>query len=335
MNNSKAFYFDKHSVFKTPFGSWISLLKWMVLPAAFSFLAYKLLTFDQYDKLIELWKHLPLSQFWWLTGVLALLPLNWLLEAEKWKLLVSKIQPIDLKNALKGVLAGISTGLLTPNRVGELAGRVLYLNTENRKAGVTLSAVNSLTQNIIMATCGIPACALFFSITSQKMEINTTLYLSILIVSLLIFGLIYFLLPCISRQFKQSRYSEKIEAFTGCLSHYTKQDLLQVMLISLGRYVVFCVQFFFMLRFLGVELTTWQAFISIPTTYLFVTFTPSLAFSEAAVRSSYAVLVISAFSSQVVSIALAGMCIWLVNFVVPMLVGAIVLVKSKQPHFFI
>ncbi len=332
MNNSRALRFDKYTSLKSLSESWISLLKWMVLPATFSFLAYKLLTFNQYNELIAQWKQLPLSQFWWLAGVLALLPLNWLLEAEKWKLLVSKIQTIDLTNALKGVLAGISTGFLTPNRVGELAGRVLYLNTENRKAGVTLSAVNSLTQNIIMATCGIPACALFFTITSQKMEINTTLYLSILIVSLLIFGLIYFRLPWLSRQFKQSRYSEKIETFTDCLSYYTEQDLLQVMLISLCRYFVFCVQFFFMLRFLGVELSAWQAFISIPTIYLFVTFTPSLAFSEAAVRSSYAVLVISAFSSQVVSIALAGMCIWLVNFVIPMLVGAIVLVKSKQPH---
>jgi uncharacterized membrane protein YbhN (UPF0104 family) len=330
MSNSKAFRFDKYASLKSFFGSCMSMFKWMVLPAALSFLAYKLLTFDQYDELIAQWKLLPLSQFWWLASILVLLPFNWLLETVKWKLLVSKIQVINLTDSFKGVLAGISTGFFTPNRVGELVGRVMYLNAGNRKAGVTLSMVNSLTQNIIMAFCGIPACALFFTVTSGKIEINATLYLIILIVSLLIFGLIYFMLPQLSRRFKQSRYSENIKAFTDCLSYYNKHDLLLIMLISLTRYFVFCVQFFFMLRFLSVELTVWQALIAIPTTYLFVTFTPSLAFSEVAVRSSYAVLVISVFSSQVVSIALAGLCIWLVNFVIPMLAGSVVLVRGKK-----
>jgi len=105
---------------------------------------------------------------------------------------------------------------------------------------------------------------------------------------------------------------------------------MQIMLISLGRYVVFCTQFFFMLRFLGVDLSMEQALISIPTSYLFVTFTPSFAFSDVAVRSSYAVLVIGVFSGQVVSIALAGACIWLVNFVIPLLVGLVVLAKQKK-----
>ena len=330
MSNPGAFRFDKYGSLKITFGSLVSLLKWIVLPAAFSFLAYKLLTFNQYDELLEQWKQLPLSQFWWLGGVFVLLPLNWLLEAAKWKQLVSKIQILSLWNALKGVMAGISTGFLTPNRVGELVGRVLYLDADNRKAGVTLSLVNSMTQNIILVLCGVPASALFLSASHGKVELNSTLYLIILIVSLLIFGGIYFQLPRLSRLFKQSRYSEKIKAFTDCLSSYTKKDLLQIMLISLGRYCVFCTQFFFMLRFFGVELSVWQALISIPTTYLLVTFTPSLAFSEVAVRSSYAVLVIGVFSGQVVSIALAGMCIWLVNFVIPMLAGAVVLAGGKK-----
>ena len=329
MSNPGAFRFDKYGSLKI-FGSLVSLLKWIVLPAAFSFLAYKLLTFNQYDELLEQWKQLPLSQFWWLGGVFVLLPLNWLLEASKWKQLVSKIQILSLWNALKGVMAGISTGFLTPNRVGELVGRVLYLDADNRKAGVTLSLVNSLTQNIILVLCGVPASALFLSASHGKIELNSTLYLIILIVSLLIFGGIYFQLPRLSSMFKQSRYSEKIKAFTDCLSSYTKKDLLQIMLISLMRYCVFCTQFFFMLRFMGVELSVWQALISIPTTYLLVTFTPSLAFSEVAVRSSYAVLVIGVFSGQVVSIALAGMCIWLVNFVIPMLAGAVVLAGGKK-----
>jgi hypothetical protein len=321
---------DKSAVPKTPSKGWLNLLKWIVLPAAFLFLAYKLFTFKQYDDLIAHWKRLPLSQFWWLVGVFVLLPANWLLEAFKWQQLVLKVQTIHLRNALKGVLVGITTGFLTPNRVGELVGRVMYLNPDNRKAGITLSLVNSLTQNIIMVLCGIPACVLFVNAYQKSTEINTVLYLWLLAAGLAVSALIYFFLPQASRLLSKSRHSEKLKAFTDCLAFYTRQDLLLIMLISLGRYIVFCTQFFFMLRFFGIDLTTWQALISIPTTYLFVTFTPSFAFSDVAVRSSYAVLVIGVFSNQVVSIALAGACIWLVNFVIPLLVGLVVLARGKK-----
>jgi len=209
-------------------------------------------------------------------------------------------------------------------------GRVMYLNPGNRKAGITLSLVNSLTQNIIMVLCGIPACVLFVNAYQKSSEINTVLYLWLLAAGLVGSVLIYFFLPQASRLLSKSRYSEKWKAFTDCLAFYTRRDLLRIMLISIGRYIVFCTQFFFMLRFFGIDLTLWQALISIPTTYLFVTFTPSFAFSDVAVRSSYAVLVIGIFSSQVVSIALAGMSIWVVNFVIPLLVGLVVLARGKK-----
>ena len=321
---------DKSAVPKTLSKGWLNLLKWIVLPLAFSFLTYKLFTFNQYPDLIARWKQLTLSQFWWLAAVFLLLPINMLLEATKWKQLVSKIQQLQLTYALRGVLVGITTGFLTPNRVGELVGRVMYLNPEHRKAGITLTLLNSLTQNIIMILCGVPACALFVNSYKESITMNTTLYLWLLATGLMLFGVVYFLLPRFSRMLNRSRYSEKIKAFTDCLSLYSKQDLVQIMLISLGRYVVFCTQFFFMLRFLGVDLSMEQALISIPTTYLFVTFTPTFAFSDVAVRSSYAVLVVGVFSGQVVSIALAGMCIWLVNFVIPLLVGLMALARGKK-----
>ncbi|MDR3651776.1 MAG: lysylphosphatidylglycerol synthase domain-containing protein [Paludibacter sp.] len=308
---------------------WVSMLKWIILLAAFSFLTYKFITFNQYNQFLIHWKSISPSQFWWLIGVLALLPLNWLLEAIKWRKLVSKVQEININNSIKGVLAGISTGFFTPNRVGELVGRVIYLDAEKRKAGVTLSVVNSLSQNLVMTLIGVPACFLYFNRAATKIEINSASYLTVLISCLLILGLVYFKLPQLSRLFKQSRYSEKIKEFTYCLNDFNKQDLFQIMFISLCRFITFSLQFFLMLRFFGVDLTAIQALIAIPTTYLFVTYTPSLAFSEPAVRSSYAVIVMGAFSGQVVGIALAGVCIWLVNFVIPMLIGSVILVRKR------
>jgi hypothetical protein len=299
------------------------------LIAAYSFLAYKLVTFNQYTDFLNQWKQMPLSQFWWLVAVFLFLPFNWLIESVKWKMMTIHIQKITLKYSIKAVLAGLSTGFFTPNRVGEMVGRIMFLNPENRKPGVTLSLMNSMTQNIIMTFCGIPACIIFFSVTSGKMTFNLNLYLLIMGVVLIGLCLLYFFLPTLSKVLKQSRFALKIKEFTDCLAAFSFSELIQIMGVSMFRYVIFCIQFSFMVRFFGVELNCWQMLISIPTIYLFVTFTPSFAFLEVAVRGSYAVLILGAFSNQTVSIALAGMSIWIVNFVIPMLVGSVVMMRKK------
>jgi len=302
----------------------------LIVLASCSFLVYKLCTFQQYEVLFIQWKQMPLSRLWWLAGLLFLLPLNWFLEALKWKFLTSPVQKINITTSIKSVLSGVSTGFFTPNRVGELVGRIAFLEPENRKAGITLSLVNSLTQNVVMACCGILACILFLSVTAGGLQPDMFYFISILMVGVLVLGAVYFTLPRWSLQFKLTRLSVKLKGFTDCLSGYNLRNLLQIILVSFLRYGIFCTQLYFMLRFFHVELTPWQALIAIPTTYLFVTFTPSLAFSEAAVRSSYAVLVVGAFSPQVVNIALAGVCIWTVNVVVPMLAGSVLIIGKKS-----
>jgi hypothetical protein len=81
--------------------------------------------------------------------------------------------------------------------------------------------------------------------------------------------------------------------------------------------------------FFGVELHPIFGAVAIASYYLFVTFAPSLAFSEGAVRASIAILVFGVFSTNVIGIAAAGLFIWLLNFVVPMLIGSVVLGKKK------
>ena len=206
----------------------------------------------------------------------------------------------------------------------------MYLKPENRKAGATLSVVNSLTQNMIMALCGIPAALIFFLNKNQKLNDEFRNYISIVFIFLILLGAFYFLLPLISQKLHRLTQQLKIDMFIGFFSEYKRVELLRILGITFLRYTVFCVQFYAILQFFGVELSALQALIAIPTTYLFVSFTPSIAFSEAAVRSSYAVIIIGAFSDHEIAIILAGISIWLVNFVIPMVVGTVVIVRKKQ-----
>ena len=303
---------------------------WLIMLAAYGYLTFQLYHYKNYPALLDQWHHTPLSQFGWLAAVFILLPLNWSLEAMKWQKLVANSQLISFKIALKSVFAGIYTGFFTPNRVSEMLGRVMFLKSENRKVGAVLSVVNSLTQNTIMTLCGIPACFYFFS-RSKYPEYSAIFdYLIGLSFLLLLIILFFFIFPYLSRQLSSHPWFTKFRKFTASLSQFSPSDLLVILFISLMRYLVFCIQFYCMLRFFNVNLEPIHALIAIPANYLFVTYTPAIAFSEAAVRSSYAILFIGAFSTQVVGIALASVCIWVVNFCIPLLIGSILI--SLSPH---
>ena len=75
-----------------------------------------------------------------------------------------------------------------------------------------------------------------------------------------------------------------------------------------------------------------KALIVIPANYLFITFTPSFSFTEPLIRGSYAVFFVGNFSNHTVGIALAGICLWVVNYVFPMLLGYVVLLKKAHEN---
>lgn len=306
-----------------------NIIKWLIVVAAFGYLGYKLFTFDKYDEFIEQWRQTPPARFWWLIAVFLLLPVNWLLESAKWQLIILRIQKIKFIEAFKGVFAGITAGFFTPNRLGDMFGRIIFLEKDNRASGITLSLLNSLTQNLIIILCGVPACIVFFLQRNGSFTNDIGLFIGISAVLLVLLGLFYFFLPTLSLRVQKIKIGSKINKFTACLSLYSTKDLLKIMAVTFFRYLIFSTQFFCMMHFFGIDLSAWQAVISIPTNYLFVTLTPSIAFSEMAVRASYSIFIFSAFSDQTINIALAGAAIWVVNWVIPLIVGSVITLRSK------
>lgn len=282
------------------------------------YLVYETSRFDDYDNLLAAYKETPRQHFIWLISVFILLPVNWLTEAVKWKNVCCYVEKQHLITAFKAVLVGMSSGFATPNRLGDIVGRMHFLQPEKRKSAVSLAAVNSLTQNLAILLPGIPLAILFFMQQKQPgMQSGT--YILFLITVLLLFLVVLIVLPVIARKIK----SEKIQIYFSGLTNYTFNDMAVITGWSLLRFCVFSLQLFLMLRFFGVQLTAAQALTSIPVTYLLVTFTPSFAFSEALIRGSWAVFVIGNFADNVPGILMAGVGLWFVNVVIPVVIGSV------------
>ncbi|MGC3978119.1 MAG: lysylphosphatidylglycerol synthase transmembrane domain-containing protein [Paludibacteraceae bacterium] len=306
----------------------LSLLKWLIMLAAYGYLIYKLANIEYWTELKHSFTTISLKRFLVFVGVLLLMPINWILEAQKWQVLTKNIVNISFKDAIKSVLAGLNTGFVTPSRFGDFAGRIIYLPSNLRLAGTLLSFVNGFIQTFVITVLGLIA-SYFYSVQFKSL-FDYSKYMLSAIALLGVFVVIYILFPEIFKKLRIKSRDSKMQNTLKTLSELRLQTLVFSVLISTVRFLIFCFQYYLLLYFFKVELTPVQALIGIPTMYLIITYAPTLAASEAAVRASIAVLILGAFSNNEIGVLLTGLLIWLVNFIIPMIVGSVYMMKEKK-----
>lgn len=88
------------------------------------------------------------AQIWFLILCVVLMPVNWTLESFKWRTLILPFTEISVLDAIKGVFAGISVGIITPARLGEYGGRLLVVPDKDKAKSIPATLVSSVAQNI-------------------------------------------------------------------------------------------------------------------------------------------------------------------------------------------
>ena len=258
-------------------------------------------------------------------AAVSLMPLNWLVEAVKWRVLTAHLQSLSLWQATKSVLAGLAVSMLTPNRVGDFAGRIALLKPENRTAGAMTAFVGGYAQMLAIAALGVVAFALqpvlpdFLSATADHYVLTMSL-LSVFIIALVGF---YFSARLLAARFKFNRWPW-FEKFVGAAGQHTNHQLTDALFLSLCRSVIFIFQLQLMLQSFGINLELIDAFRSIALMYCFVSVIPTFALAEWGVRGSMALLFIVPLGGQPTQIVAASVALWIVNVAVPAAVGAVV-----------
>ncbi len=82
-----------------------------------------------------------------------LMPVNWLLETVKWRILLQDGKTSFI-NLLKGVIAGVTFGFVTPARSGEFIGRVIYLDDAHKAKVFYLSSIGGIAQTAVTLVVG-------------------------------------------------------------------------------------------------------------------------------------------------------------------------------------
>ncbi|MCK6640301.1 MAG: lysylphosphatidylglycerol synthase domain-containing protein [Bacteroidia bacterium] len=248
--------------------------------------------------------------------IVALMPMNWLAEAQKWRIIAGRSEEISLMKALTGVLAGLATGAATPNRSGEFAGRIMALRETGLKDGIVLTFFSSAVQVMITIAAGIAGLVYFRNHELVTEHSNHFI---------LMIGCCVFVLAVAIIVIRKKELKEKIRV----LSALDMGLLSRAMLWSALRYLIYTLQFFILLRVTGNECSATAVFAAIAVNYLVITIIPTFMILEVFVRGSVASGVIGAFCGNGETAAMCALFLWLLNVGVPVAVGVFAVLRLK------
>ena len=298
---------------------------------AFLFIYNKFLTKNddlaRFEKLISVISRQQV--IYTLTAVVLLMLVNWFLESLKWQFLAKKLTRITAWEAIEAVFCGLTWAIFTPNRIGEYGGRVMFLPNRKRIHGVFAMAVGAFAQNVITNLVGVLASLWFIY---KFLHFNIWLYLGIAVLSIVFLGLFllfYFSIKRLVGWLNRVSFLKKHHRFFDIMGRYTRRELFIVISYSLARFFVFSFQYYLVINLLIPSL---PFFTMIMTVFVFIfiqSALPSLDLLDVGVRSYTATHLFLFITNQQIAIIAAVSSIWLINLIIPAIIGSVFVFKLK------
>jgi hypothetical protein len=266
--------------------------------------------------------------------VLFLMMLNWAIEAVKWKEALKVLSHVSINKSLKAVFSGNALAFFTPNRTGEYLGRMIYLKNDEKVPSVPLTIMCGIAQLSITLFAGCAglyyakerATAYFGGASMTWLNIGVCCVLLVAIV-LTIF---YFRIAFIAKWTSERKWAGRLGGHLRVLEDVNATILCWILSLSIARYVVFIVQYYLLFSVFAVDVNWWQAFWAVSLLFLIIAVIPSLGFlSELGIRWQAGIQVMQLFSSNVTGIFATSLSIWIVNLVIPALIGGVMLLALK------
>lgn len=316
-------------------------LKWFVGPLLAAWLFYSLYLQvkkqPDIDTSVAMIKAMPFGEdAWKFWLVIILVFVNWGMEARKWQLLMRPIQPFSFFTALKSVLCGVTLSLNTPNRMGEYGGRILFVKEGNRIKAISVSIAGGMAQLIItmlMGCFGLSYLLITMDDPAKLMGISVfwlRIFLYGSIFGTTVFLLFYFRLNWLVRMVEKLPYAEKFSKYINVLETFDAKILLRLLSLSFFRYIVFVLQYIFMLQLLHVENNFWSGFWLITVMFWILAIIPTFAIAELGIRGTIAKTLFS-YSNNINTIGILTVVfgIWLINLFIPALIGSLLILGIK------
>ncbi len=262
---------------------------------------------------------------YWLLFAIVLMPVNWCFETIKWRVLIREIETLSFLKSYVAVLAGVTLSIFTPNRIGEYGGRILFVKAENNWKSVVATLVGSYSQLLVILSMGMLGfgyfAGSFFDI--EPMLLQGFVFIMATLIGLMIFG--FYNIELAIPFFKKIPFIYKLKRFfkhIGVLRNYNSGTLSQALGFAFLRYSVYTIQYLLLLYYFGINVSLIEGLSGVATIYFLQTSMPVPPLLGLVVRSNIAIEIWGLFSSNELSALAATFVLWVINLIVPALVGA-------------
>ena len=255
---------------------------------------------------------IQLGKIHWTAWVLmgCLMALNYTIEAIKWKSVIASTNHFNLLQALRAVLVGQAFSFFTPARSGDYVGRSLFLAPGTKLKGITQMAWASYAQ-ILMTIC-FGCFAMFWNLPFLPWLKWVAPFGAIIALFLFFYN----------------------HPLKGWLS---KMNLLQIpialkwklLALALARYSIFLMQYNWAAQMLAVPVDWMDLSIAVMALLFFLSMIPAISLTDLVIRGQLFLLLMAPFYQNDITLIALTTLIWLVNFLIPSILGAFLLLGFR------
>jgi hypothetical protein len=220
--------------------------------------------------------------------------------------------------------------IASPNNIGEFAGTMMYTHEENRGRSLILNIISSLSQLCITFFAGVIAVAYLwqqsphaFHVLAEILPISLSFFNILILASTLIMLIIYYRLSQFTQYFIQLPIFKKYSYYFENITHLHWHKSTTVLTYSGFRFVIFLIQYVLMLQLCGVHAPIFQLAAITALFFLVFAIIQTIAIAEVGIRGVISLQLFGKISNNVIGILLAATAIWLMNRVIPAIVGAL------------
>jgi hypothetical protein len=275
---------------------------------------------------------------WKLVLTVLLMFVNWALEARKWQVVIRNVQYLSFSQSLKAVFTGTTLAFFTPNRIGEYMGRILYLGEGKRIKAISLTIVCSMGQLLVTWWAGI-AGIFYLQAHSDRGRLHSVVPYAGFWMNMLLYGtiagaviltLFYFRLAGLVRWIEKMPRIQKPVAYIRILDTLNATILGRILSLSIIRYCVFIGQYYLLFDVFDVSVTPAQVAGSVSVIFLVLSIVPTIAvITELGVRWQIGIEVVQLFNSNITGILATSLAVWIINLVIPALIGSLLILSIR------
>ncbi len=256
----------------------------------------------------------------------ALMPLNWLAETEKWRGFVARYEYMPRWRALMAVMTGVAFSLFTPNRVGEYGGRILYVQPRNQWRAMVANLVGNFCQFVVLLGMGVLGSLYILRHLEVIQPIWATVLIVIAAAALPVLFWLYYHFEIVIDFIKRLRLLRPLLPLLrrlnlGVVRQFTKAERTAILGWAVLRFFIYATQYFLLLRFFGIRTDVLSGFAGIAALFLLQTSIPLPPLAGLVARGNLAVLLWQQFGANEVSALAATFSLWVINLVLPALIG--------------